>query len=67
MPSVLAAVEKGYTTFVVPEENANEIRSLPGITFYSLTNFLQLVMFLQNVSILQHEVGRKPDSGVLEK
>lgn len=52
LPSVLAAVDAGYTTFVVPEDNANEISCIPGICIYRLTNFLQLVHFFQGMSIL---------------
>jgi magnesium chelatase family protein len=40
---VIAAYRKGYKHFFVPTDNADELKYIPDITIYPLTNFLQLV------------------------
>lgn len=46
LPCVLSAVTHWKNIFVVPKDNMHELKYIPNITLYPLTNFIQLVHFL---------------------
>ena len=48
LPSVIAARKKWWKHFFVSDENMDELKYIPGITIYPLTNFLQLVNFVHH-------------------
>lgn len=47
LPSVIAAYKKWKRHFFVPQDNVAEISCIPGILIYPLTDFWQLVSFVQ--------------------
>lgn len=54
LPSVLVAKESWVKHFFVPKWNSKEIACLPDIMIYELTNFWQLVDFVQNQQLPPH-------------
>ncbi|WP_231178232.1 YifB family Mg chelatase-like AAA ATPase [Candidatus Absconditicoccus praedator] len=46
LPSVIQGVNKGYKNFVVPNENAYELKYIQGINIYPIHNFRELYNFV---------------------
>ena len=46
LPILISAKARGYTTFVVPAENAGEARFLDGVTVYPMKTLMDVVKFL---------------------
>ena len=46
LPILISAKARGFTTFVIPAENAGEARFLDGVTVYSFSSLMDVVKFL---------------------
>ena len=52
LPSIISAYKAGWTSFVVPAKNASELKYIPGITVYPVSNFTKIIQFFQQPSTL---------------
>lgn len=46
LPILISAKARGFTTFVIPAENAGEARFLDGVTVYPFSSLTDVVKFL---------------------
>ena len=53
MPSVMAAVERGYTSCIIPACNSNEGSMIDGINVYGVESLRQLIDFLNGNTDMQ--------------
>ena len=57
LPILISAKARGFTTFVIPAENAGEARFLDGVTVYSFSSLMDVVKFLVGA---EHPAPVKP-------
>ena len=53
LPALISARDKGFDTFIIPEENAKEASYIQGITVYAARNLREVVNHLAGVYPLQ--------------
>ena len=61
LPSIISAYKQWRKSFFVPEENIDELKYIPGIDIYPLTNFWQCVDFFQGIGDVPCIKGNKWD------
>ena len=57
LPILISAKARGFTTFVIPSENAGEARFLDGVTVYPFSSLMDVVKYLVGA---EHPVPVKP-------
>ena len=66
LPCVLSAIQAGYRTFYVPEDNVYELEYVPDITIYPLTHFGQVYDFLLEGKPIPVHLSRRGIQDVIE-
>ena len=49
LPSVISAYKKWWTSFVVPDDNANELQYIPNVDVYSVSSFQEIVHLFETL------------------